>query len=130
MDTTRPENKVILVVEDELSLARALVEKLFKEGFSVIEARNGEEGLQVALREHPDLILLDIVMPKMDGITMLTKLREDSWGKGARVVILTNLSDDLSVDKSIQYGAFDYLVKTDWKIEEVIEKIRARLGLQ
>ena len=69
--------KIILVVEDEKPMARALELKLYHEDFEVLEVENGEKGLEIALREHPDLILLDIIMPGMDGTTMLKKLRED-----------------------------------------------------
>ncbi len=79
MDT---QTKKILVVEDDVPELNALRDKFTREGFSILTAKNGEEGLAIALREHPDLILLDIIMPVMDGITMLVKLREDSWGGG------------------------------------------------
>ena len=74
----------ILIVEDEDSLLSALVDKFLKAGYRVVTARDGEEGLTVALREQPDLILLDIVMPKMDGISLLRQLRDNSWGGCSR----------------------------------------------
>lgn len=82
----------------------------------------------VALLWHPDLILLDIVMPKMDGMTMLAQLREDEWGKTARVITLTNLSDTEKVAEAIEHGSYEYLVKSDWKIEDVVAKVREKLG--
>ena len=114
----------ILIVEDEASLLKALSSKISGEKFQVLEARNGEEGLKVALSEHPDLILLDVVMPRMDGITMLGKLRKDKWGKKAKVIILTNLE---GVDKTVEASDFnvhDYLVKSNWKIEDLMKKIK------
>jgi DNA-binding response OmpR family regulator len=120
--------KKILIVEDETSLRNALRDKLMLEGFIVLEAKNGEEGLDVALRDHPDLILLDIIMPKMDGLTMLKKLREDVWGKNTKVILLTNLSDNEKVSEALLQGSYDYLVKSDWKIGDVVAKIRARLS--
>ena len=119
--------KTILVVEDEISLLNALRDKLTREHFAVLEAKNGEEGLEVALREHPDLILLDIVMPKMDGMTVLRKLREDLWGKSAKVIILTNLSDKEKMAEALEQKLHKYLVKSDWKIEEVVAKVREQL---
>jgi len=116
------ERKTILVVEDESLLLNALCDKLTREGFAVLEAKNGKEGLEVALRKHPDLILLDIIMPVMDGMTMLKKLREDTWGKDVKVIILTNLSE-----VSVAHGSYDYLVKSDWKIEDVAARVRGRL---
>ena len=121
--------KKILIVEDERSLLEALVRKFSSEGFTVFEAKNGEEGLEVALKEHPDLILLDIVMPKMDGITMLHKLREDKWGKDAQVVMLSNLSDAGKVQEATSEGAYDFLVKSDWHIDDVVKKAKEKLKI-
>lgn len=120
--------KKILIVEDEQDIREALVDKFSREGFAVFEARNGEEGLARAFTEHPDLILLDIVMPVMDGITALNKLREDEWGKHVPVILLTNLNDDEKVANAMEKGAFGYLVKSDWKIEDVVTKVKARLA--
>jgi two-component system OmpR family response regulator len=99
-----------------------------REGFDVFEAKNGKEGLEIALAKHPDIILLDIIMPVMDGMTMLTKLREDVWGADAKVFILTNLSDTKKVADAITQGSYDYLVKTDWTLEDIIIRIRERLA--
>ena len=122
-------DKKILVVEDEPSLVEALCNKLTKEGFAVIDARNGQTGLETALKEKPDLILLDLIMPIMDGLTMLQKLREDEWGKNVPVIILTNLSDDKKVMEAVKQGSYDYLIKSDWSINEVISKVRERLKI-
>mgnify|MGYP001559852829 CR=1 FL=1 len=122
--------KTILIVEDELSLRNALCDKLTHEGFAVLEAKNGKEGLEVALREHPDLILLDLVMPKMDGMTMMKKLRgENEWSKTVPVIILTNLAgdnDQLLQDINETEPSY-YIVKSNWKIEDVVAKIQERL---
>ncbi len=125
---TQAKKQTILIVEDEVSMLNALRDKLTHEGFSILEAKNGEEGLATALRDHPDMILLDVIMPVMDGLTMLAKLREDSWGKDAKVIILTNLSDTEKVSAAMAKGTFDYLVKSDWKLEEVVKKVRERLA--
>ena len=121
-------NKKILVVEDEISLRGALRNKLAREGFVVLEAKNGKEGLEMALSAHPDLILLDIVMPVMDGMTMLQKLREDAWGAEAKIFMLTNLSDTSKVADAIMQGSYDYLVKTDWTLEDIVARIGKKLG--
>ena len=84
--------KTILIVEDERALMQALSEKIQKSGFKVIEAVNGLEGLQLSVKYSPDLILLDIVMPKMDGMTMIKELRNKKQGKNIPVIFLTNLS--------------------------------------
>src|SRR3989344_3013072 len=121
-------NKKILVieaVEDEISLRNALHEKFTAEGFRILEARDGEEGLAIALREHPDLILLDILMPKMDGITMMKKLRQaNEWGKKVPIILLTNLSaKDEKINKAIaDYEPAYYLVKSNWSMADLVEK--------
>ncbi|OGD23221.1 hypothetical protein A2Z10_03755 [Candidatus Azambacteria bacterium RBG_16_47_10] len=122
--------KTVLIVEDEPSLQRALGDHFSREGISVLSAKNGQEGLEVALREHPGVILLDIVMPVMDGMTMLTKLREDVWGKDAHVILLTNLVDNKEIVEAMKTGVFDYLVKSDWKIDDVVEKVKQKLGIE
>ena len=122
------EKKTILIVEDEISLRRALEDKFSKEGFDVLTAQDGEEGLDIAIRKQPDMILLDIIMPKMDGLTMLSKLHEDAWGKMAKVIMLTNLSDAESVGDSLTHGAYGYLVKTNWTLEEIVAKVEMRLA--
>ncbi len=119
--------KKVLIVEDEASLQKALLSKLEKGGYEVLQAFDGEEGLKMALAEKPDLILLDIIMPKMDGVTMLNKIREDEWGRNAKVIILTNLSEGNQVVAALDKGVHDYLVKADWRIEEVMEKIEDKL---
>jgi DNA-binding response OmpR family regulator len=118
----------ILVVEDDFQLATALEEKLSKENYQVLVARDGQEGLQQALAAHPDLILLDIVMPVMDGVTMLTQLRQDPWGQQAKVIILSNLSDGEAQISSSNKLAAEYLIKTDWTLEDLIAKVAQKLA--
>ena len=119
--------KKILIVEDEPSLLKVLASKFEKESFEVLEARDGVEGLKVAKEKHPDLILLDIVMPKMDGMSMLRKLREDQWGADVPVILLTNLNETEKISEGAAEKVFDYLVKTDWHIDDVVKKVRERL---
>jgi DNA-binding response OmpR family regulator len=120
--------RTILIVEDEKSLRDALRDKFTREGFTVLEATNGEDGLAVAVHSRPALILLDIVMPRMDGITMLKMLRKDAWGIGAKVIFLTNLSEFTKVSEAMEQGSFNFLVKSDWKIKDVVVKARSLLG--
>lgn len=123
------QTKKILVVEDEPDLRQALAESLKHEGFQVIEASNGEEGLEKAISDHPDLIILDILMPKMNGMEMMKKMRQNSaWGKKVPIIMLTNLSVDDSILKGIieDQPAY-YFVKSDWRITNVIEKVREML---
>ncbi len=122
--------KTILVVEDEKSMLKALVDKFSGEGFRMLEAKNGQEGLEIALKERPDLILLDIVMPKMDGMTMLKQLRQDFWGKQSIVIILTNLTVDNNIMMKITESEPSYyLVKSDWKMDDLVVKVRTALGM-
>lgn len=120
--------KNILLVEDEESLRHALSEKFKHEGFSVTEVGNGKAGLEMALLMKPDVILLDIIMPIMDGMTMLKLLREDSWGKNAKVILLTNLNDSEQVSESMKEGVFDYLIKTNWALEDLVKLVKEKLN--
>lgn len=122
---------VIEAVEDDTSLRNVLRDKLSLEGFSVLEAKDGEEGLAVALKEQPDLILLDILMPKMDGITMMKKLRQtNEWGKKVPIILLTNLSaDDEKINQAVaENEPAYYLTKSNYTISDLIAKIRERLS--
>jgi len=125
--------KTILVVEDELVLSQTLKEKFTGEDFDVLTAEDGEAGLKTALEKHPDLILLDILLPKMDGMTMLKKLREENdWGKNAKVILLTNVDSPDMVAKGLKTGfdgSYDYLVKTNWTLDEVVKKVKNKLHI-
>ncbi|MFA6414868.1 MAG: response regulator [Candidatus Paceibacterota bacterium] len=118
--------KTILIIEDEKSLRGALVDILHRKGFFSLEARNGREGVDLALGNHPDLILLDLIMPEMDGNTALKKIREDAWGKEVPTIILTNLSatNELSANDAVTH----YLIKSDWKLHDIVRKIEEILA--
>ena len=118
---------ILLIVEDDIALMKALCGKFNREGFDVLEAKNGKEGLEIAIKNNPALILLDIVMPVMDGITMLKKLREDKKGKDIPVIILTNLADAEYNPGLADKDVSDYLVKTDWSLEDIVKKVEERL---
>lgn len=120
-------NKTILIVEDEALILRSLKDRFIKEGFTVFDASDGEKGLELALQNHPDIILLDIIMPKMDGISMLKELRKDEWGKDVKIIILTNLNYSEKVAEAMKNGVYDFLIKTDWKLEDVVKQVRDKL---
>ena len=123
--------KTILIVEDEPALLKVYAEGLNEVRFRVLRAKNGQEGLELALLHKPDLILLDILMPVMDGLTMMKKLREEHlWGKGVPIIFLTNLSaSEEKIMKAItDYEPAYYLIKSDYTLEGVVEKIKERLS--
>lgn len=124
--TTETRGKKVLVVEDDEVLLAALRTVLTSAGLAVFEAKNGAEGLEVAHSERPDLILLDILMPVMDGWEMLEKMRnEDDWGKCVPVVVLTNLSadEDAQIKKIAELGPSYFMVKADWKVDGVVDRV-------
>ena len=123
------EKKSILIIEDELPMLKALSDKFSREGFEIFEAKDGKEGLDSALSNKPDLIILDIFMPIMDGKIMLEKLRADSWGKTVPVIILTNLNpDDKTLDELMKNGPSYYFIKSKWKLEELVEKVKKEIS--
>ena len=124
------QKKKILIVEDDRSLRFPLEEAVGREDFITLVAKDGEEGLAVALKSHPDLILLDIIMPKMNGLKMLKKLREDNWGKTVPVLLLTNDTDPEHMRETLKDNATDYLIKSDWEIEDVVKKVKTTLKLR
>ena len=117
----------ILIVEDEIDLRSLLKEKLESEGFDVLEAENGKIGLETALSKQPDIILLDIIMPIMDGLTMLKELRHNDWGKNAPVIMLSNLSKAEKISESMEKNIFGYLIKSDWGPDDIVALIRKKL---
>ncbi len=117
----------ILIVEDEEALSEVLKDRFDNEGFEVLVARDGEAGLKLALSRHPDIVLLDIIMPKLDGLTLLKRLRESDQGKNIRVVVLTNVNDSKEVHEALSLGARDFLVKSDWMISDLVESVRNQL---
>lgn len=119
--------KKILIVEDDKDLLAILKTKFSDAGFSVVTAENGEEGASTTENEKPDLIIADILMPKMDGLTMAKKIRQAN--NQVMIVFLTNTKD---ADNSIEAGktdGFEYLIKSDLKINDIIEKVKAKLEI-
>ena len=122
--------KKILIIEDEKFLLSMLREKLVMDKFDVLEATDGDDGLAAAFKNHPDLILLDVIMPKMNGLAVLDNLRKDTqWGKDVPVILLTNLADSEMQALAEKQNVEDYLVKADWSLDELTRKIKDKLGL-
>jgi DNA-binding response OmpR family regulator len=116
--------KKILLVEDEPDIREAMAEALTDAGLQVLTAPNGAEGLNLALQEHPDLILLDIVMPIMDGHTMLEKLRQDVWGQAVKVIMLTSMDDVQNITNAHNGVIADYVIKAHSSLDEIVNKVR------
>jgi two-component system response regulator ResD len=119
--------KTILIVDDDLTLREMYVERLKLEGFEVDMAKDGEEAIQRAKTGHPDVILLDIMMPKINGLDVLKMLKSDDETKDIPVLLLTALIQDIDKTKGLSSGADDYIVKSETMPGEVIEKIKTAL---
>jgi DNA-binding response OmpR family regulator len=115
--------KTILFIEDESALQKTFGDFSSAKGYKMVSALDGEIGFNLAKKEKPDLILLDIVLPKINGLDVLTKLKEDLETKEIPVVILTNLEDINNVGKALELGAMTYLVKAQYSLEEIFAKI-------
>jgi DNA-binding response OmpR family regulator len=122
-----PQPKRILIIDDEPDVCEALAGRLQKDGFEVRSALSGERGLELAFAEHPDLIMLDLLMPGVNGWELLRRLRADEWGRTVGVIVLTNVSDPEGAAEAVSYNVYDYIVKTDWKLEDVVKKVAERL---
>ena len=120
--------KKILVIEDEKPIADAMQVGLSEVGYEVSVAYDGEDGLKQAKELIPDLILLDLLLPKKDGITVLNELRQDEKTKSVPVMILSQLSDTGKISEGVALGVVGYLVKVDFSLAEVVEKIKEVLG--
>jgi len=124
MPQQEPAAKTILIVEDDPLLIKMYKTKFVSEGYSVFTAFDGEAGLSLALEKKPDLIILDVMMPKLSGIDMLKKLKGDAYGRNVPVIILSNLSQEEEAKKAFEYGAKEYLVKANFTPGQVFEKVK------
>jgi DNA-binding response OmpR family regulator len=118
----------VLIIEDEEALLSVLREKLERGGFEVFGAKNGDEGLEMAKSKNPDIILLDLILPKRSGFDVLAALKKDPNLQIIPVFVLSNLAEDENLKKALQMGAEDYFVKSQHPINEVVEKVRDRLS--
>lgn len=118
------EKRKILVVEDDLILQKALVDFLNEDGFVTFSASDGEEGVSQAKKEDPDLIILDIILPKKDGYEVIRDLKDDQATMHIPIVLLTNLGSISDVQRALDLGATTYLIKADYKLAEISKKIK------
>ena len=115
--------KKILYIEDETD-QRDIVKTIIEaNGFEVIEAQDGEMGLKMAFREKPDLIMLDVMMPKVDGIEFLRKLRAEEWGKEMPVIMETQVSDIEKMSEGVQLGVQGYILKSDYSLDAILRQV-------
>lgn len=121
--------KTVLLAEDELTTLKVMSSSLKAENINVIEAVDGQQAYDLAIAQHPDLVILDIQMPKLDGLTVLEKLRLDDWGKNAEVMLLTNYNDSEKILLAFRQKAFSYLVKSEYDTETLVKKIKEKLNL-
>lgn len=120
--------KTILFIEDESMLQKTFQDLLTQEGYSILSALDGEIGFSMAKEKKPDLILLDLILPRMDGFEVLKALKEDEVTKGIPVIVLTNLESVQDIERALELGATTYLVKANYTLDEVLEKIRQIIG--
>ena len=120
--------KKILFIEDEAAIQKTLGESLRNKGYDVQSALDGEEGLRLAKSEKPDLILLDLILPKLHGLDLLERIRKDDDIKETPVIILTNLENVGEVERALELGANTYLVKANYSLEDVVAKVKRAMG--
>lgn len=124
MSTTQ---KKILIIEDELSILNGISDKFTHEGFLVTKAVNGKDGLDKALSEHPDFIMVDNLMPNTDGFYFLENLRKDKWGKNALVIMWSNSHDSNTISRAKKIGVLDFMIKSEWEYRDLVNKVNEYL---
>ncbi len=120
--------KRILIVEDEKILRDLLQKKLLKEGYEVLAACDGQEGIEMIRQEKPDLILLDILMPRKDGFGVMEDMQKDPEIKNIPIIIVSNSGQQVELSRAIKLGAKDWLIKTEFDPQEVIDKVIKQIG--
>lgn len=118
----------IMIVEDDLTLRDIYTTRFKAEGYDVVSASDGEAALTIAVKERPDLILLDIMMPKISGFDVLDILRDTEETKNAKIIVMSALSQTSDIEKGRSLGANAYLVKSQVTLSEVVEKVKATLN--
>ena len=123
-----PPKKKILVVDDENALRRALVDAFNAENlYDLFEASDGEVALDIIRKEHPNLVLLDISMPKMDGITLSKKMEEEKLLDRTKIIFLTNSADMNQIASAMEMGDADYLIKADWDMNDIVNRVKEKM---
>lgn len=120
----------ILIIEDELSILNGISDKFIHEGFLVTKAINGKDGLEKALAQHPDFIMVDNLMPNTDGFYFLENLRKDKWGKKALVIMWSNSHDSSTISRAKKIGILDFIIKSEWEYRDLVTKVREYLDVK
>jgi DNA-binding response OmpR family regulator len=118
----------IAIVEDDAAIVQMYRMKFEDEGYEVATATDGQAGLDLIKQSVPDILLLDLMMPEMDGAEMLVKLRKESWGKNLKVIVLTNMGESEAPQKIRDMGVKDFIVKADMTPKQVADRIKAVLA--
>lgn len=128
MSSQNENMKKILIIEDESILQKALRNILEEQSYEVVSALNGEAGLNMAISQIPDLVILDLILPKKEGFEVLEELKKNSKTKKIPVIILTNIEKIEDMEKAFKLGATAYLIKTQYKLEELLKKVNGILN--
>ena len=120
--------KTILFIEDEFALQKTVGDYLQTQGYQLISAMDGEEGIRMVTEKKPDLILLDLILPKKNGFDVLQAVKLNEQTKAIPVIVLTNLSEMGDIDRVLELGATTYLVKSDHTLSDILDKIKLTLG--
>ena len=127
METTQ---KKVVIVEDDDHISKVYEIKFAKEGIKTVIARDGEEGVIVITAEKPDMIILDLMVPKKDGFAVLEEIKKNPELANIPVIVLSNLGQKVDQERALALGANEYLVKVNQPIQEIIDKVKAYLGIQ
>ncbi|MEK7148423.1 MAG: response regulator [Patescibacteria group bacterium] len=119
--------KKILIIEDDEHIARVYSMKFAKEGYDTILATNGEEGMEKIITEKPDLVVLDMMLPKKDGFFVLEEIKKNPDLANIRILIISNLGQKTDQDRALALGANEYLVKVESSMQEVVDKVKSYL---
>jgi two-component system alkaline phosphatase synthesis response regulator PhoP len=119
-----PDKKIVMIVEDDKTIAEACQMKLQIDGFEVLLVGNGQEGIDLLKDHKPDIILLDIIMPKMNGFDFLEAYKKKTGFEGTKVIIMSNLGQDMDIEHGKELGACDYLIKANCGINEIEAKVK------
>jgi DNA-binding response OmpR family regulator len=121
-------SKHILIIEDDDFFRELIRKKLVSEGFEVSEAVDGEKGIETIREIHPDLVILDLLLPSIDGFEVLSKVKADASIAQTRFIVLSNLGQQEDIERGLRLGADDFLIKSQFDIDQIMDKVKAVLN--